>query len=105
MSEEKKETTLEPGKIRDLGYYFLNLLSAKAWQYMGLLAHPEDGQIHVDLKEAKLAIDLYALILRGIKEEMTPGETNELETNLSNLQLNFVQKKKETDEQQISKSE
>ncbi|MCS7241399.1 MAG: DUF1844 domain-containing protein [Candidatus Caldatribacterium sp.] len=85
--EEKR-----PGKIKDLGYYFLNLLSAKAWQYLGLMVHPENGQILVDLEEARKAIDLFSVILDTLKKDLDKDELRELEFHLSNLQLNFVEK-------------
>ena len=37
---EKNQEKIPPQKITDLGYYFLNVLQAKAWQYLGLLVHP-----------------------------------------------------------------
>lgn len=82
----------QPGKIKDLGYYFLNLLSAKAWQYLGLMAHPENGQILVDLEEARKAIDLFSIILEALRKDLDKDEMRELEFHLSNLQLNFVEK-------------
>jgi hypothetical protein len=93
MEEERKGQ--KPGKIKDLGFYFLNLLSAKAWQYLGLLVHPENGEILVDLEEARKAIDLYSVILESIKKDLEKDELRELEVHLSNLQLNFVNKMNE----------
>lgn len=90
--EEKREAPQQPGKIKDLGYYFLNLLSAKAWQYLGLMAHPENGQILVDLEEARKAIDLFSILLEALKKDLDRDELRELEFHLSNLQLNFVEK-------------
>ncbi|WP_017873243.1 DUF1844 domain-containing protein [Candidatus Caldatribacterium saccharofermentans] len=87
-----EEKTAQPGKIKDLGYYFLNLLSAKAWQYLGLMVHPENGQILVDLEEARKAIDLFSVILEAMKRDLEAEEIRELEFHLSNLQLNFVEK-------------
>ncbi len=95
MEEKRGETTTQPGKIRDLGYYFLNLLSAKAWQYLGLMVHPENGQILVDLDEARKAIDLFSVVLDTLKKEFDRDELRELETHLANLQLNFVEKMRE----------
>jgi hypothetical protein len=92
MEEKKEETTAQPGKIKDLGYYFLNLLSAKAWQYLGLMVHPENGQILVDLNEARKAIDLFSVILDALRKEFDRDEMRELEAHLANLQLNFVEK-------------
>ncbi|NSW76978.1 MAG: DUF1844 domain-containing protein [Candidatus Atribacteria bacterium] len=92
---ETEDRGQEPGKIRDLGFYFLNLLSAKAWQYLGLMVHPENGKIQVDLEEARKAIDLYSVVLESIRKDLAKDELRELELHLSNLQLNFVEKMKE----------
>ncbi|WP_369017447.1 DUF1844 domain-containing protein [Thermatribacter velox] len=94
-TNQEKQVPQEPGKIKDLVYYFLNLLSAKAWQYLGLIAHPETGQILVDLEEARKAIDLYSVILGEIKKDLSREENRELEAHLANLQLNFIEKMKE----------
>jgi len=93
MSEEK---TARPSKTKDLGFYFLGLLSAKAWQYLGLVVHPETGEMLVDLEEARKSIDLYSVILEEVKKDLEGSELRELEAQLSQLQLNFVEKSKET---------
>lgn len=96
MSEaQNKSQEQKPGKIKDLGFYFLNLLSAKAWQYLGLMVHPENGEILVDLEEARKAIDLYSVVLESIQKDLAKEELRELERHLSNLQLNFVDKMRE----------
>ncbi len=97
--EERKEAPQQPGKIKDLGYYFLNLLSAKAWQYLGLMVHPENGQILVDLEEARKAIDLFSILLEALKKDLDREELRELELHLSNLQLNFVEKMRQLAEE------
>lgn len=97
--EERKEAPQQPGKIKDLGYYFLNLLSAKAWQYLGLMVHPENGQILVDLEEARKAIDLFSILLEALKKDLGREELRELELHLSNLQLNFVEKMRQLAEE------
>ncbi len=93
MEEASRGTT--PGLIKDLGFYFLNLLSAKAWQYLGLMVHPENGEIVVDIEEARKAIDLYSIILESLRKDLEKEELRQLEIHLSNLQLNFVEKMNE----------
>ncbi|MEI6156795.1 MAG: DUF1844 domain-containing protein [Atribacterota bacterium] len=97
MEEERKEKDhkkTEPGKIKDLGYYFLNVLSAKAWSYMGLIAHPENNEFRIDLEECRKAIDLYSAIFEYLRSELSPEEKKELEIHLANMQLNYVEKTK-----------
>lgn len=93
MNEEK---IIKPAKTRDLGVYFLGLLSAKAWQYLGLVVHTETGEILVDLEEARKFIDLYSVILKEIRKDLEGDELREIEARLSQLQLNFVEKSKES---------
>ncbi|QPM69278.1 DUF1844 domain-containing protein [Atribacter laminatus] len=100
---EKNHEKIPPQKISDLGYYFLNVLQAKAWQYLGLLVHPENGETLVDLKEAHRAIDLFELIFENLKNDFAPSIKKEMEMHLTNLQLNYVEKVKKEGEQSEKK--
>ncbi|HAX99149.1 MAG TPA: DUF1844 domain-containing protein [Candidatus Atribacteria bacterium] len=100
---EKNQEKIPPQKISDLGYYFLNVLQAKAWQYLGLLVHPENGETLIDLKEAHRAIDLFELIFENLKNDFTPSIKKEMEMHLTNLQLNYVEKVKKEEEQSEKK--
>lgn len=100
---EKNQEKIPPQKITDLGYYFLNVLQAKAWQYLGLLVHPENGETLIDLKEARRAIDLFELIFENLKNDFPSSIKKEMEMHLTNLQLNYVEKVKKEDEQSEKK--
>ncbi|NLJ48456.1 MAG: DUF1844 domain-containing protein [Candidatus Atribacteria bacterium] len=100
---EKNQEKLPPQKITDLGYYFLNVLQAKAWQYLGLLVHPENGETFIDLKEARHAIDLFELIFNNLKNDFSPSIQKEMEMNLTNLQLNYVEKVKKEEQESEKK--
>ena len=102
MNEENNEK-IPPQKITDLGFYFLNVLQAKAWQYLGLLVHPENGETLVDFKEARQAIDLFELIFENLKNDFNPSIKKEMEIQLANLQLNYVEKVKNEEEQSQKK--
>ncbi|HSV32162.1 MAG TPA: DUF1844 domain-containing protein [Atribacteraceae bacterium] len=91
---QKERETVEPGTVKDIGLYLLNLLSVKGWQYLGLMVHPENGKILVDLTEARKAIDLFSLVFNFFKDGSSREEVRDLQAQLSNLQLNFVEKKK-----------
>lgn len=100
---DKNQEKIPPQKISDLGYYFLNVLQAKAWQYLGLLVHPENGEIFIDLNEARHAIDLFELIFNNLKNVFSPSIKKEMEMNLTNLQLNYVEKLKKGEQQSEKK--
>ena len=95
---EKPHDTIPPQKIVDLGYYFLNVLQAKAWQYLGLMVHPENGETLIDFHEAKQAIDLFQLILNHLQNDLPSSIKKEMEMHLTNLQLNYVEKMKKAKE-------
>jgi hypothetical protein len=97
MTETSQEK-LEPQKIADLGFYFLNVLQAKAWQYMGLMVHPENGEIRFDLTEARRAIDLFDLIYENLKNDFPVDIKKEMDMQLTNLRLNYVEKMKKEEE-------
>jgi len=92
MNENNSQEKIPPQKITDLAYYILNVLQAKAWQYLGLIVHPENGETLVDLQEARQAIDLYDLIYEKLKGGFPLTIKKEMEMHLTNLQLNYVEK-------------
>ena len=94
-SSEKQKHPLHPSSIKEMALSFVSILSAKGWQYLGLVVHPENGKIHTDLEEAKKAIDLSSLIIDKIKNELTQEEQKDLENMISNLQLNFVKRQQQ----------
>lgn len=94
QTEEQTEAPTEPGTVQDIAFYFLNLISVKGWQYMGLMVHPENGKILVDFNEAQKAIDLFSLIYDFLKDDLSSEVRRDLQSQLSNLQLNFVEKNK-----------
>lgn len=74
--------------------YCVSLLSAQAWQCLGLLADPQTGQAQADLAQAKVAIDavgdLAARLESAPREAVPENMRRELRTLVNDLRLNFV---------------
>ncbi len=80
-------------KVDDLLALTLVQLISKAWSYLGLISHPETGEIKRDLDQAKLAIDSIEAIYPLIKSRLGDDERRNIELELTNLRLNFVKQK------------
>lgn len=76
----------------DLLVWFLGVLAAKAWEGMGLVPNPGTGKIDKNLDGARMAIDAYAAILDAARERLESAPRREMETLLTTLRLNFVEK-------------
>lgn len=68
----------------------VGLLNERAWVGMGLVPDPMSGRIQRNLSEARRAIDVIADLVKHLETDASPEEKRELQTLLSNLQLNFV---------------
>jgi Domain of unknown function (DUF1844) len=76
----------------DLLTWFLGLLAAKAWEGMGLVPNPGTNKIHKNLEDARSAIDAYGAIFEIIRVRMDEQPRREMETLLTTLRVNFVEK-------------
>jgi Domain of unknown function (DUF1844) len=72
--------------------WFLSLLAAKAWEGMGLVPNPATNKIHKDLADARIAIDAYGAIFEAVRVHIDEQPRREMETLLTTLRLNFVEK-------------
>ncbi len=84
---DKKEIS-----VKDLLLITLDSLVEKAWANLGLISHPETGEIHEDSGQAKLAIDALENIFRLLQDSMESVERVQIATVLTNLQLNYAKK-------------
>ncbi|GAB4115993.1 MAG: hypothetical protein Kow00103_11260 [Candidatus Caldatribacteriota bacterium] len=95
--EEKEKEVGEETKELDLPtlfIWFISLLSGKTWEYLGLIMNPETKQVNQDLKKAKISIDTIAFLFEQIKGFLSGEDFNRIETLLTNLRMNYVQKLK-----------
>ncbi len=95
MDEEikKMQEEMKKMKVKDFSLMFIQTLSSLAWQKMGLVPNP-DGKEDMDLKEAKLAIDLCSSIFDVVANEFDEEAKRNLTNIISNLKINFVEKSK-----------
>jgi hypothetical protein len=64
-----------------------------AWQAMGLVANPATGETKTDLTTAQNAIDCVQFLLSKAESQLTDAERREAHRRLSDLRLNYVQKR------------
>ncbi len=100
-SEHEKDENLKlyPDMLplATLFVWFMGILNSKAWEYLGLIINPETKDIKQDLKKAKVSIDSFEYLLNQIRNELNSEEKRQLGDMLANLQMNYVEKYKESD--------
>lgn len=69
---------------------FINILSAKAWQHMGLQVKPGTDKIEKDLELAKLAISSVEALIEKLEPQINEDEKKKLKALLTDLQINFA---------------
>ncbi|MCK5626273.1 DUF1844 domain-containing protein [Candidatus Bathyarchaeota archaeon] len=77
--------------------FFVSILSAKAWQYMGLRVDPKTQTIKKDFKKAILTIDCVAFIIDKLAPQLEDEERNKLRSLLTDLQINYVSQQKSSE--------
>jgi hypothetical protein len=92
MSEERKEpvldvTTLDTYALLSL---FIGILSAQAWQHMGLRVKPGTEKAEKDFERARVAIDCVAFLAEKLESHIPDAEKDRLKSLVADLQINFV---------------
>lgn len=102
MDEETKERTerLPIFDITSLDTYtllglFISILSAQAWQHMGLRVKPGTDQIVKDFDRARTAIDCISFLIDKLEPHIPENEKTKLRSLLTDLQINFARLSKE----------
>ena len=93
--DKTEDKPREELKVDELLSLTLVQLISKAWSYLGLVSHPETGQIKADLDQAKLAIDSIEVIYPLIKDKLSDEDKRGVELELTNLRLNYVKQRSE----------
>jgi hypothetical protein len=96
VTEEKEEgpqavdlTALELDQLLGL---FIGILSAKAWQYMGIRLAPGKEDAEKDLVKAATAIDCVAFLTEKIAPSLPAEEAGRLRAMVTDLQINYAKK-------------
>lgn len=95
MSEEK-----QPVSIYEAAAMAIEQFAAFSWQKLGLQPDFVTGQIHVNLPEAKVAIDLVSNLVNCVESELDDDDRRQMEGLLANLRINYVKKSREAQEAQ-----
>jgi len=69
---------------------FVSLLSAQAWQHLGLRAKTGTDKTEKDLDRGRDAIDCIVFLVGKLEPHLTEGEKNEMRRLLADLQINFA---------------
>ena len=80
----------EPISVKDFIYMMIASLEAKAWAYLGKVAHPETQKQKADPDQARLAIDSIDALFKILESTLNPDEKKDLQIRLTNLRLNFA---------------
>ncbi len=74
---------------------FINMLGSTALYQMGIIANPITGETEIDLKAAKMTVDILVMMKEKTKGNLTQVERASIEELVNHLQMNFVEKSKE----------
>jgi hypothetical protein len=70
--------------------FFLFSLSSSAFAHLGVMAHPETGEVKKNLPLAKQTIDLLALLREKTRNNLTTEEENLFDGILYDLRMQYV---------------
>ncbi len=73
---------------KDIVTQMMMSLSSLAYKKMGIPAGVNDK--YKDKAQAKMAVDGFDALFKVLKDELSASETENLQSSLANLQLNFV---------------
>ena len=69
---------------------FAGILSAKAWQYMGLHLAPGKAEAEKDLVKAAAAIDCVSVMVDKLAPRLSEEELSSMRSMIADLQLNYT---------------
>ena len=90
--EEKKTQIFDITSLDtyDLLSFFISILSAQAWQHMGLRVKPGTDKVEKDLERGKIAIDCAAFLIEKLEPHIAEKDREALRGLLADLQINFA---------------
>jgi hypothetical protein len=96
MNEENEEAggpqalDLSALELDQLIGLFIGILSAKAWQHMGLRVTPGKEDAEKDMVKAATAIDCVAYLAEKVGSHLPEDEASRLRSMVADLQLNYA---------------
>ncbi len=89
----------ESEKKMDASFFQLTVsLQMAAMQQMGKIASPVSGKIEKNLEQARVSIDMLAMIAEKTDGNLTPDEKDLIDRVLFELRMNFVDETKKSEE-------
>jgi len=90
--EMAQEVPLRAIDVYDTLRFMVSLLIQQAWISLGIQKAPGAEEVQQDLPQAKVAIDTLEFVIVKLALDLEPQEKSELDSMLSNLQINYVQR-------------
>ena len=69
---------------------FISLLTAKAWQYMGVRLTPGKEDVEKDMVKAATTIDCVAFLTEKLIPSLQEDEVGRLKAMIADLQINYT---------------
>ena len=90
--ETVPEVPLQALDVYDTLRFMVSLLIQQAWISLGIQKAPGAEEVEQDLPQAKVAIDTLEFVIDKLVPDLEPQERAELDSVLSNLQINYVKR-------------
>jgi len=90
--EAVPEVPLQALDVYDMLRFVVSLLTQQAWVSLGIQKAPGAEEVEQDLPQAKVAIDTLEFVIDKLAPDLDPQERAELDSVLSNLQINYVKR-------------
>jgi len=90
--EMAQEIPLQALDVYDTLRFAVSLLTQQAWISLGIQKAPGAEETQQDLPQAKVAIDTLEFVVGKLEPDLESQEKAELDSVLSNLQINYVKR-------------
>ena len=91
-AEAVPEVPLQALDVYDMLRFVVSLLTQQAWVSLGIQKAPGAEEVEQDLHQAKVAIDTLEFVVNKLEPDLESQEKAELDSVLSNLQINYVKR-------------
>lgn len=88
-----------------LFFELISMFQSAAWQQLGKIKNPITDKLEPDLEQARLSIDMLAMIRDRMDASLNPEEKSLLDQILTNLRLNYVDELEKLKKQTPPKAE
>lgn len=82
----------QPIDVNQVIMVMIDQMAGIAWQKLGLQNDLITGKIEKDLSQAKTAVDVVSQLSEFITPELDDSDKRQIQTLVSNLKINYIQK-------------